>query len=369
MATGREKYTNLDAIRGIAALLIVLRHTPAAFLPPHFQQSYLAVDLFFVMSGFVIASAYEDKIASGKLGFRNFMRIRLIRLYPLYLVGALVGLPVYFMQHASPDTSAMSLTIRTALVLAPSLLMLPARSHPLYPLDGPAWSLLFELISNAVYGAIHQHLSNRRLLTTSAIAALIIVAHCLHDGDLDIGFHLSDFIVALARVSFSFSAGVLLYRKRSVFQSFAAKSARLTVLFTAFPLAAVAALLCIDVPAPLSSIVTASTVIVLMPLLVMVAASVTPPAFCRPIFEWMGRVSYGAYIIHVPLLVLVGDATAAMDPGLASRPATLPLLIIAFIVLVHLLDKYMDIPFRKVLTRVWVQPQTKVKDVDLARHS
>ncbi|WP_176055678.1 acyltransferase family protein, partial [Paraburkholderia caribensis] len=86
------KYANLDAIRGLAAILIVFRHAPLLFHSPSFPQSYLAVDLFFAISGFVVANAYEARLRSGALGFLAFAKLRLIRLYPLFLLGIVLRL-------------------------------------------------------------------------------------------------------------------------------------------------------------------------------------------------------------------------------------------------------------------------------------
>ncbi|TIW52974.1 MAG: acyltransferase, partial [Mesorhizobium sp.] len=84
----RHIYLNLDALRGVAAISVMLYHfSPFIADGKVLPSSYLAVDLFFLLSGFVIAHAYDRKIESG-MGFGTF---RLIRLYPLYLAGTLLG--------------------------------------------------------------------------------------------------------------------------------------------------------------------------------------------------------------------------------------------------------------------------------------
>jgi hypothetical protein len=98
---GKREFTTLDGMRGIAALAVVTRHAPLYFesvsifvqspmakapiaVGPFFE-SYLAVDFFFALSGFVLAHAYGHRLATGMSPGR-FMAIRLIRLYPLYVV-------------------------------------------------------------------------------------------------------------------------------------------------------------------------------------------------------------------------------------------------------------------------------------------
>src|SRR6185437_6209521 len=84
---GRHAYATLDGLRGVAALAVVLYHYASDLIAPH---GYLAVDLFFAMSGFVIASAYEAKLKDG-LDVRGFLGIRAKRLAPLWMLGAIVG--------------------------------------------------------------------------------------------------------------------------------------------------------------------------------------------------------------------------------------------------------------------------------------
>src|SRR5205085_12699808 len=86
----RRVFHTLDGLRGIAALAIVLRHCDGFFGADVLPGSYLAVDLFFVLSGFVIAFAYEDRLASGLSAWR-FAWVRVVRLYPLYVLGIALG--------------------------------------------------------------------------------------------------------------------------------------------------------------------------------------------------------------------------------------------------------------------------------------
>src|SRR5580698_5736841 len=90
----RRKYHTLDGIRGAAALMVLMRHAGFYFgglgLYLSKGESYLAVDLFFVLSGFVISEAYDGRLVEG-LSPLEFMKIRVIRLYPLYLLGLLIG--------------------------------------------------------------------------------------------------------------------------------------------------------------------------------------------------------------------------------------------------------------------------------------
>ena len=90
------RFEALDSWRGIAALLVALFHfdvhSNLTYLPL-VRHSYLFVDFFFVLSGFVIAASYQTRLAQG-FGLRHFMALRLARIYPLHLVLLLVFIPI-----------------------------------------------------------------------------------------------------------------------------------------------------------------------------------------------------------------------------------------------------------------------------------
>jgi peptidoglycan/LPS O-acetylase OafA/YrhL len=87
---GRHQFVLLDGLRGVAALAVVVTHA-LYFFPPT-PMAYLAVDFFFMLSGFVLAHAYGERLRQGMTAGR-FMAIRLIRLYPLYALGSALYLP------------------------------------------------------------------------------------------------------------------------------------------------------------------------------------------------------------------------------------------------------------------------------------
>src|SRR5882757_3316593 len=86
-------FHTLDALRGIAAIGVVTFHMKQLFAPIAASGGYLAVDLFFMMSGVVLSHAYEGRFRAG-MGTFDFMRTRLIRLYPLYFLGTMLGIAV-----------------------------------------------------------------------------------------------------------------------------------------------------------------------------------------------------------------------------------------------------------------------------------
>lgn len=171
-------------------------------------RAYLAVDFFFCLSGFVIAFAYQDRL-SGSMSFRSFLVTRLIRLYPTFLVGTLMGCVVYLLgAHTQPSESLI--VCLTSLALLPGGLLFGREA---FPTNNPSWSLFFELFANALYA-----LMKTLTLTVFAVfllaSALALIAISVACGGLnDIGFHgpLS-FVLGFVRVAFPFAAGVFIHR-------------------------------------------------------------------------------------------------------------------------------------------------------------
>jgi peptidoglycan/LPS O-acetylase OafA/YrhL len=294
----------LDAIRAAAALIVLCRHTTYFFgwlLP----VSHLAVDLFFVLSGVVVANAYEPRLRQG-LPVARFMLIRLIRLYPLYLLGSAIGLlPVLAARYG---LSAQALQGGFSGTLVAAVLMLPMMSgDELFPLDTPAWSLFFELAANLFYAVILRHLSGRLLLTLilgcAAGLALSLVAtpaHTLHGG-----FSPSTMPVGAFRVGFSFFMGVALYRRfmrlRSVGRSIGTNAPRGAGTRALVLVAALAAALTVSPPTALRPIYELLAVTVLFPSLIALAMHCPLSGRGARWCALLGMLSYPIYVLHVPV--------------------------------------------------------------------
>ncbi len=346
------KYANLDAIRGLAAILIVFRHAPLLFHAPRFQQSYLAVDLFFVISGFVVANAYEARLRSGALGFGAFAKLRLIRLYPLYLVGITIGLISFFvsMAHLHAQGEPPKPTVLVAGFVVLSLLMLPAHGKPLYLVDNPAWSLLYEIIANLAFARIVRGPVVRILIGVMIPSAAVIAWYALDQHGIDEGWDLAKWYLALARVGFSFSAGVLLFRLHRHRQRGAQVTHTRNAALSLCSVAATLVMLCVTIPHRWAGFVVLAEVFVLIPLIVHVAISCEPPAFVAPVCAQLGRVSYGLYIVHAPVLLLIYRLTENHEHVYGGR--ALAAFVVAMLLFVALLDRYVDTPLRAWLSRV-----------------
>jgi peptidoglycan/LPS O-acetylase OafA/YrhL len=343
-----KRYDTLDAMRGVAAFLIIVRHTPAFWGGLAFQHSYLAVDFFFLLSGFVVGHAYEHKLRTD-LSLVQFMKLRLIRLYPLYAIGFALSLVCLLLRFYTLPYSGWKL----AGVVAGAGLLLPYPGHDqIFPLNGPAWSLSCELLGNLAYAAGLRYLTNRRLMAVVAGCGLTVaIAACLsHRGGLDGGFTLKTLPLAFARFGFAFGLGVLLYRKRSAGAE--RRQTRLDmVLPPLFILFAVLALP--DLNRLWASLYAVVCIVFVFPALLWLGADYEPPAWLLPLFRGLGTSSYPVYILQVPAAVLVtGVLNVAGYPPSGFAPWS-GIAFMAFLTaLAFVLVRHVEQPVRQRLRRV-----------------
>jgi peptidoglycan/LPS O-acetylase OafA/YrhL len=230
LAVSKHDFVTLDGLRGIAAIAIVTRHCPVFWQSvsilgqlPEFGplfESYLAVDFFFVLSGFVLMHAYAQKLREG-MSTWHFMLVRLIRLYPLYFLALVLALlpSAWAALHSRLDGVSTSYL---AIDAAFAILMLPSPfGGALFPLNTPAWSLFFELLANIVLALNGRNLTMKRLSVIVAGSALLLYCAVVMQwfgfgmagqGAMSDGFYWSSFGAGLLRVLFSFFAGALMYR-------------------------------------------------------------------------------------------------------------------------------------------------------------
>lgn len=196
----------LDMLRGIAALCVLGLHLPAINfdMPNILAKGYLAVDLFFMLSGYVMARTYEPRLARGLPPIRFFFA-RYRRLWPVMAVGSAIGLPKLFLE--APDLPGFIIAAGFNLLLLPA----PAIGVA-FPLNIPAWSIFFELTANMLHGFILWRLGKRVLLAAGAIMIPLTIWVGLHYGTFDVGAHTEHYFAGLPRVLLSYVIGILLSR-------------------------------------------------------------------------------------------------------------------------------------------------------------
>ena len=310
----RQRFLTLEAMRGLAAICVVIMHGREAFGIAAPAGGYLAVDFFFLLSGFIMAHAYEGKLDRG-LPKLSFLRARMIRLYPLYLVGTLstVALAVASIVFRHQNTLWTYTKPLVSLPLAVWLIPNPT-ADLMFPLNVPAWTLLLELIANLAF-AFGAWRRNSALLATVALAALVLIVSAATYGQLNLGWSTASFTPGLGRVFFSFPLGVLLYRIRH--------QVRLPgMLGVAAPLVLVG-LLYADPAGAGRGVFDVLFIAVASPVLLMAAAA-REPAGRR--LQWvcmtLGVISYPLYVLHhSTLIAAIGVVERSVPPGLAFKAA------------------------------------------------
>lgn len=336
----------LDGMRGIAAFAVILDHVSSPSLQAWFPGRYLAVDFFFVLSGFVLAHAYGQRLEQGMLTPLGFMRIRLIRLYPLYLLGLVLGLVLPVLAALRGWTEASPLP-EIAAAAAVGVLFLPAPNFAwtggqLYPFNGPSWSLFFELVVNLIYGFIARYLTWLVLGVGLVIAAGLLSFTVTRHDDLGPGWLWPHFDAGLARVTYCFFAGVAIYKLRGVvrFPSIPAWAAVLTLL----------TLFAVPAPGDLRQAFDAFTAILLMPALVAVASGAKVSGVAARVCGTLGMLSYGVYVLHVPVLYLLRFGMQAQ--GVSLPYDFMEVFVVAMVagLIAAAATRFYDSPFRKLLS-------------------
>ena len=223
--TAKPRYELLDGLRGVAALMVIWYHIFEGFatspLDQKFNHGYLAVDFFFILSGFVIGYAYDDRWTKMKTG--QFFKRRLIRLHPMVILGAIFGTAAFLIQGGVQwnGTEVATGSIIVSLILG--ILLLPCfpggygevrGNGEMFPLNGPSWSLFFEYIGNIMYALFLRRLPTKWLRAFVIASGLGYASFALLNGSgayhMGVGWTMADhnFIGGFLRLSFSFSAGL-----------------------------------------------------------------------------------------------------------------------------------------------------------------
>jgi peptidoglycan/LPS O-acetylase OafA/YrhL len=281
----KPRYEALDGLRGIAALAVLIFHVSGPFGGVLAPRGYLAVDFFFVLSGFVIAEAYEDRLAAGGW-FWPFMRKRLVRLWPLMALGILLGLGAFLWKWrlgGGPQPAALALMLVSALLIIPTAIF-----NNTFPYNSGEWTLFYELLVNATYGRVVRYVTTSRLLAFVAVAAaalafVMIRYHSPFGG----GLVLSEWPEGLARAVFSFSAGLLIHRLQP--------RIRIPALAAAAGMVAIFSIPALPIP---TWAVDLPAILLVFPLIVAGAANASGGRASR----LSGRLSYPLYAIHIPIV-------------------------------------------------------------------
>lgn len=335
----RVRFEFMDGLRGLAACSVVLFHFAGRLNIPHIlAHGWLAVDFFFILSGFVITHAYEDRRKNG-LSLRQFALQRFIRLYPMIFFGMMLGLLTPL-----PDIDFRS-EYMTNFLLVP----VPSASGRanVFPLNGPAWSLFFEVIANIVFAMTLYRLEALKIIFIYIFSAVICLLIAMYYDTMALGHTNETFVAGLPRVMVSTSSGILLYRLRL----------RGLLRFIKIPAWAICLTLATIFSMPdLQSgegILSWLTIIVVMPLLIAASTNHVPNGHYDRI-NGLGRdLSYPLYLIHRPLEYFL---IPFIDDNPILKVVALTLGFVTCLALSYLVFRYYDRPVRRWLAAKISQP-------------
>lgn len=342
----KQHFIVLDGLRGVAAVTVVIFHfmewAYTDFTKNFIAHGFLAVDFFFCLSGFVIAYAYDKRI--GKMGVAEFFKSRAIRLHPLIIAGSVLGLLAFLFDPFGGDPSVYSAG-KIALLFLFSLLLMPFpamedRGFNLFGLNAPSWSLFWEYVANIAYALILNRLKRGWLVFLALISAVTLCWVANKSGNLLGGWSGETFWDGGARISYSFLAGMLIYRYNLIIKNklgFIGLGILLTLAFV--------------MPFSEWNWITEPVVVLFyFPLLIALGAGAILKPGIRKIAEFSGKISYPLYMTHYAFLWMFGNYYTLNKPGTTELTIIIIVSTVLLVGFAYLVMVFFDMPVRKYLS-------------------
>lgn len=317
----KAHYDLLDGLRGVAALLVMWYHVFEGYafaggtMIETLNHGYLAVDFFFILSGFVISYAYDDRWGKN-LTMGDFFKRRLIRLHPMVIMGAVLGAITFCLQGSVQWDGTHIATSMIMLSLLCTIFFIPAMpgvgyevrgNGEMFPLNGPCWSLFFEYIGNILYALFIRRLPTKALAVLVVLLGAGLATFAITDvsgyGNIGVGWTLDavNFLGGSLRMLFPFSLGMLLARN---FKPIKVKGA--------FWICTILLIALFSVPFlegtesfSRNGVYEAFCIIIAFPILLWIGASgSTTDKRSTKICKFLGDISYPLYVVHYPFMYL-----------------------------------------------------------------
>lgn len=358
----KPHFPALDGLRGIAAIMVVAFHILEASATSHFNQiinhGYLAVDFFFLLSGFVIGYAYDDRWKT--ISVKEFFKRRLIRLQPMVVIGMIIGACCFYFQECSMWPNIHTVPIwKMLLMMLIGFTLIPVTPSmdirgwsEMHPLNGPGWSLFFEYIANILYGLFIRKFS-KLMLSIFVFGAGIYLLHFAltnPNGDMAGGwsFEPVQLNIGFVRVLYPFFSGLLLFRIRkniAVKNGFLYATILLIVLFSLPRFGGPNTLW-------MNGLYEAFCIIVLFPLIVFIGAADTHQSQIKiKICKFLGDISYPIYMVHYPFIYIYTAWVLNNKVPLNKILPMASLTLMASITVSYVVLKWIDEPVRKWLSK------------------
>jgi len=340
---------SLDLLRGFAALSVCLYHTGFLFTRhyPILPGGYLCVDVFFLLSGFVIARTYDPRIAAG-LGIAGFCVQRLARLYPLFVMTTILGFAAVVARlHHDGDAA---FTAAAAWTFLANLLLIPNILHPygltqMFPFNGAAWSIFFEFYVNVLFVVFWRRLDGRRLIGLALVSGLLLVVAGADMHTLDIGDKTADILAAAPRVVFSFTMGVLICRHGTAHPPLRGTWPSLAGL----GIVAIAISMRGVVPGREAWLLDVATVMFVFPAILVAFTRMDFPRPHAQVAAFFGNISYSVYLLQTPLMIFYcGLPELVLQEKVAALVPWAGLVFVPLVIAVsYLVWRYFEIPAKR----------------------
>lgn len=341
------RFNTLDGMRGIAAIAVMMNH----YVRSIFQNSHLAVDLFFCLSGFVIAYSYLDHLQKS-MTIKEFVSRRLIRLYPMYFVGISIGALALFGKYFSGQTDLSLYQSIKAISL--NALYLPYISHfylnvggevapsLIFPTNPPAWSLFYEMSVNLIFAVIAFRATKLHYLALTLLGLIGLSVYFFITHNVASGWGATNIIGGAPRTVFGFFSGVVLFVYFKDFSRF------LRAINPIYIVVFLVLLLFVAWP----PYIWLASVLILIPLLITIGSvSNSANAFTTKVFEYLGWISYPIYCLHMPIYSIFTLITGNQNEGFLAALICVPMVIGVS----HLVARYIEEPVRVALANKYLK--------------
>ena len=375
-ANTKPHYELLDGLRGVAAVLVLFYHVFEGFsfaeitndagdgIIRTLNHGHIAVDFFFILSGFVLSYAYDDRWK--KMNTWQFFKRRLIRLHPMLIIGTVIGVITFAFVGFEKWDGVTTPVGWVMIAMLLTMFMIPAvpgvpyevrGNGEMFPLNGPAWSLFFEYVGNVLYALVIRRLS------TKLLAVLAVALGCLHAwffvGNVSgydmvgVGWTIDEvnFWGGLVRMLFPFTVGMLLartFKPRKVKGAFWVCSLVLVVLFSVPYIPSKGNV-------SLNSLYEVICIAVVFPFVVWLGACGVCNGWISKLNKALGDISYPLYIVHYPIMyIFYAWLIEKKYYTLQDCWAVVLLVVVSSILLAFICLKLYDEPMRRWLGRKFV---------------
>lgn len=360
----RKQINSLTGIRGFAALWVVLHHLVNQF--PMYgnvprwvdiiaDKGWLGVDLFFILSGFVISYAHQADFTERVTGssWRRFMLLRLARIYPVHFVTTISLIPIYLTAHylfgfQSPVDAFsfsklwFSLSLTNGLGFADSV-----------GWNAPSWSVSSELFAYLLFPFISLILFRANLsvlrccLCCIAILAITVSFGWWHSEG---GRYYSSWGTTLLRISAEFSIGCLLFLLQQKLKH------NIPRVLAVFAVGSFLVLVCIEIPSRwdfLFILVFAALILGLSRNEGMMSGF-----FGQRFWVYLGGISYSIYLCHGIVFMVLNTGLAVLLPmeSTMSLYLSLALYLLGTWAVAHVVYTYIEEVCRRYIKAHWIQP-------------